>query len=71
MNDYFLGLLTAVVFFVALLFFFWLGTRYGKKPQPPPSMEDERRKEIERYNKHFKALFNYDVDKARQRKKVT
>jgi hypothetical protein len=69
--EFFLGALTAVVFFLLLIFAYWIGTKQTIKAQPPPPMDSEHKKELERYNKHFKALFNYDVEKALQRKKVT
>lgn len=67
--DYFLGLLTAVVFFVAILLAYYLGTR-TKRSVPVP-MDKEKKKEMDEFDKHFKALFNYDVGIAVQRKKVT
>jgi hypothetical protein len=67
--DYILGLLTAVVFFVAILFAYYLGAR-TKQSKPIP-VDEEKKQEIEQFNKNFKAMFNYDVDTAVQRKKVT
>ena len=64
--EYFLGLLTAVVFFIA----FYLGTRYGsKKPIITADEEDKRR--IKEHRKGFMNMMNYDVDVATQKKKVT
>lgn len=67
--EFILGALTAVVFFLLLISAYWLGTKRAIKAQPPP-IDEEQKREIERFNRHFKELFNYDVDKARQRKKV-
>jgi hypothetical protein len=69
--QFIFGLLTAVVFFIVLLLIFYLGYRYGKRTSPPLPVSDEKKREMERFDKHFKALFNYDVSTALQRKKVT
>ena len=64
------GLLTAVVFFIALLGAFYTGYKKGKRtPTPTPIQEEDKRK-LEQFNKGFKEMFAYDVDKALQRKKV-
>jgi hypothetical protein len=68
--EFFLGALTAVVFFLLLLIVYWLGTKRTIKAQPPP-MDHQQKEELKRYNDHFKKLFTYDVEKAIQRKKVT
>ena len=34
-------------------------------------MDEEEKRKIKEFDKHFKALFNYDVTKALERKKVT
>jgi hypothetical protein len=68
--EFIYGLLTAAVFFLCLLFFFYLGTRYAKKP-PDKELDEEKKREIEQFNKGFKAVFKYDVETALQRKKVT
>jgi hypothetical protein len=68
--EFFYGLLTAVVFFIALLSFFYLGYKQGKKGSAPLPIDNEKQSEIERFNRDFKALFNYDVETALQRKKV-
>jgi hypothetical protein len=66
--EYFLGLLTAVVFFVV----YELGKRQGgKKKTKQPSVDEVKQRQMEQFNKDFQAVFNYDVDKALQRKKVT
>jgi hypothetical protein len=65
------GLLTAVVFFIVLLAVFYVGYKRGRRPRASTPIPAEEKKEMEKYNKHFKAMFAYDVDKAIQRKKVT
>jgi predicted RND superfamily exporter protein len=65
------GLLTAVVFFLVLFSIFYLGYRTGKKNPSSVPVSDERKREMEKFDKHFKNLFNYDVGIAVQRKKVT
>jgi hypothetical protein len=67
--EYIVGALLMAVFFLLLLSAYWLGTKRTMKVQPPP-IDKEHKQELERYNKHFKALFNYDVEKALQRKLV-
>jgi hypothetical protein len=69
--EFIYGLLTSAVFFLCLLFFFYLGTRYAKQKPPDKEVDVGKKREIEQFNKEFKALFNYDVEKALQRKKVT
>jgi predicted polyphosphate/ATP-dependent NAD kinase len=64
--EYFYGLLTAVVFFIV----YELGKHTGKKAPVTP-VSEERKREMEQFDKHFKNLFTYDVDKAVQGKKVT
>lgn len=65
--QFFLGLLTAVVFFVCLLTAYWLGRRSKHVPVKKPP-DEEKQREIERLNKHFQALWNYDVGTALKRK---
>jgi hypothetical protein len=69
--DFLLGLLTAVVFFIALLAFFYMGYKHGKKAHVPIPLPDAEKHKMEKFNQHFKDLFSYDVDTALQRKKVT
>lgn len=69
--EYFLGLLTGVVFLIMLGLVLFIGYKLGKKKQPLPIEVDEKEQQrIKRYNDHFKELFSYDVDTALQRKKV-
>lgn len=70
MSGYCLGLLTAVVFFLCLLLFFWLGTRYVQK-KPPDKVEDETIRKQKKLHEDLTKLMSYDVDKALQRKQVT
>jgi cbb3-type cytochrome oxidase subunit 3 len=70
--DFLLGLLTAVVFFIAVIAVYFVGYKQGKRHQPANKpLPDEEKQKMERFNKHFKELFAYDVDTAIQRKKVT
>lgn len=70
---FFLGALSAVLFFCCLFLAYWIGTRQTKKPSKVNTLseEEQRQKEqIKRYNDHFKSLFTYDVEKALQPKRV-
>jgi hypothetical protein len=64
--EYFLGLLTAVVFFIA----FYLGTRYNSK-KPTITADAEEQRKAREHRKAFMSMMNYDVDIAIQKKKVT
>lgn len=67
------GLLTAVVFFILFMLFFYAGIRFEKQKKPPDTeveKKEQEKRQVEQFNKHFKELFAYDVDKALQRKKV-
>jgi hypothetical protein len=67
--DFIYGLLTAVVFFIVLLSFYYIGYKQGTKrtAKPPNDEEVQKAKEIRR---GFMNMMEYDVDKALQRKKV-
>jgi hypothetical protein len=67
------GLLTAVVIFVVLAVVYYVGYKRGKHTHTnnPTPIPDEDKKSMQEFNKHFKEMFAYDVDKAIQRKKVT
>ena len=67
------GLMTASVLFLCLLFCFYLGTRYEQRKKPPDKIEvdKEEQRKREQLHKDFQELFNYDVSKALQGKKVT
>jgi hypothetical protein len=73
--DFIYGLLTAVVFFIALLFFFYLGIRYERKKPPNKPVSNET-KEFEHIKKQqeihndFLKVMSYNEDTARQRKQV-
>lgn len=70
--QFFLGLLTAVVFFVLLSGAVYIGYRVGKKkpkPKPQPIDEDEQRK-AKQLQQDFVKLMNYNEEIALQRKKV-
>jgi hypothetical protein len=69
--EYFLGLLTAVVFFVVTFFFFYMGYKQGKKTSVPIPLDKEKKRQMEQFDKGFKEIFSYDVEKALQKKKVT
>lgn len=65
------GLLTAVVFFILCGGSFYLGFRLKQHPKvKPPDIDPEEKRRIEQYNKHFQALWSYDVPTALKRKKV-
>ena len=72
MNSFIYGLLTAAVFFLCLLLFFWMGTQYGKKKPPDTKETDEgtirKQKQIQ---EDFIKTMKYDVTQATARKKVT
>jgi hypothetical protein len=68
--EFIYGLLTAVVFFIALLSFYYIGYKQGnKQTSKPPDDEDVRK--AKNLRKGFMNMMEYDVDKALQRKKVT
>jgi hypothetical protein len=68
--EFLYGLLTAVVFFIALLSFYYIGYKQGNKrtTKPPDDEEVRKAKEIRR---GFMNMMTYDVNKALQKKKVT
>jgi hypothetical protein len=70
--EYFLGLLTGVVFLITLGLVLFIGYRMGqrKKPIAAAPVDEVEQQRIQRFNQHFKELFQYDVDKALERKKV-
>jgi hypothetical protein len=65
--EFLYGLLTAVVFFIALLSFYYIGYKQGNKrtTKPPDDEEVRKAKEIRR---GFMNMMTYDVSKALQRK---
>lgn len=58
------------VFFMCLATAFYMGYRLKPKPPAPTPLDDKEKQRAERFEKHFKDLFSYDVDTALQRKKV-
>jgi hypothetical protein len=68
--DFLYGLLTAVVFFISLLSFYYIGYKQGGKRTANPPDDEEVRK-AKNLRKGFMNMMEYDVDKALQRKKVT
>lgn len=68
--EYLLGLLTGLVLFLCVLIGFYFGQKQPKRKVEHKPISDTEKQQIERFNKHFKELFSYDVDKALQRKKV-
>jgi hypothetical protein len=73
--DFLYGLLTAVVIFIALLFFFYLDIRYEKKKPPnQPAVNEadelEHVRKQQEIHKDFLKVMNYNETIARQRKKV-
>jgi hypothetical protein len=69
--EFIYGVLTTVLFLFALLAFFYAGYKQGSKRIIAKPPDDEKQREIERFNRDFKALFNYDVETALKKKKVT
>jgi hypothetical protein len=70
----YVALLLAVVFFIELLVVFYIGLKLGKrleKREAPIPLNDDKQRQLEQYDKGFKAIFSYDVEKALQPKKVT
>jgi hypothetical protein len=65
--EFIYGLLTAVVFFIALLSFYYIGYKQGNRrtTKPPDDEEVRKAKEIRR---GFMNMMTYDVNKALQRK---
>jgi hypothetical protein len=67
--EFIYGLLTAVVFFIALISFYFIGYKQGnKQTSKPPDNEEVRKAKEMRVG--FMNMMNYDVDTALQRKKV-
>jgi Na+/H+ antiporter NhaC len=67
--DFLYGLLTAVVFFIALISFYFIGYKQGNKhTSKPPDDEEVRKAKVMRVD--FMNMMNYDVDTALKRKKV-
>jgi hypothetical protein len=69
--DFIYGLLTAVVFFVALMWFFWMGTKYEQQKKLPDTPKNDVLLKQKKLHEDFTKLMNYDVGKALERKKVT
>jgi hypothetical protein len=69
--EFFLGLLTAVVFFIGLLAVYQVGYKQGKKTSVPIPLDEEKQRQLEAFDKGFREIFTYDVTKALQKKKVT
>jgi hypothetical protein len=65
------GLLTAVVFFIALLSFYYIGLKQGKQQKEQPIADEEEVRKAQKIRSDFQKLMNYDVDQATARKKVT
>ncbi|WHY76073.1 hypothetical protein QNH20_18345 [Neobacillus sp. WH10] len=65
------GLLTAAVFFLCLLFFFYLGTRYAKQKPPDKEVDESTIHKQAKLQENFMKLMQYDVAQATARKKVT
>jgi hypothetical protein len=68
--DYILGLLTAVVFFIALIGFYTIGYKQGSK-KPAVIADKEEVRKAKEHQENFLKLMNYDVHQATQKKKVT
>jgi len=69
--QFILGLCTAIVLFLLLSTAFYLGYRRGLKQHKSIPIDEAEKRKREQFDKHFKALFNYDVETALKRKKVT
>ena len=70
--EFLYGLLTAVVFFIALIAFYFIGYKQGNKQtaKPPDTEEAKDKKYMAEIHNDFLKLMNYNEDTARQRKKV-
>lgn len=64
--EYLLGLLTGVAFFICVGGTYYIGYTLGARKQPSAikEVDEEDKQRRERFDKHFKALFSYDVDTA-------
>ena len=69
--EYILGLLSGVVFFAVLGAVLYIGYRLGKKKPQANEVDEEEQRQMKQFDKYFKDIFSYDVEKALQRKKVT
>ncbi|WP_394139560.1 hypothetical protein [Cytobacillus oceanisediminis] len=69
--EYILGLLSGVVFFAVMGAFLFIGYKMGQKKHTAQPVDEEEQRKMQQFDKYFKDIFSYDVDKALQRKKVT
>jgi adenine-specific DNA methylase len=68
--EYLIGALIVVAFFIAVTSGVYLGYRLNLRKSKLPDADENKKREIEQFNKDFKAMFSYDVNTALQRKKV-
>ncbi len=70
--EYILGLLSGVVFFAVLGAVLYIGYRLGKKkPSKSVEVDETEQQRMKDFDKYFKDIMSYDIDRALQRKKVT
>jgi uncharacterized membrane protein len=66
------GLLTAVVFFIALLSFYYIGLKQGKQQHTEKEdIDEEVKRRAKKLQQEFMLVMNYNENKARERKRVT
>ncbi|MFC0235499.1 hypothetical protein [Fictibacillus phosphorivorans] len=73
MEQFILGLLIGVVFFILLGVAGFIGYKIGRKSPSKLSNDpvtDKEKRKAEALSNHFANLMHYDIDKALQRKKV-
>ena len=66
--QFILGLLTAIVLFLLLATAFYLGRRQANKQIRTNPINEEEKRRKERFDNHFRELFNYDISTALKRK---
>lgn len=69
--EYLIGLLSGVVFFIALIGGIIIGIKLNNGTKhKPPSLGEKENNDLNKFNEDFQKLFSYDVAKATERKKV-
>lgn len=69
--EYILGLLSGVVFFAVLGAVLYTGYQLGRRKPKAAEVDEEEQRQMKQFDKYFKDIFSYDVEKALQKKKET
>ncbi len=68
--EFFLGLLTAVVFFICILGAYYVGLRTATHNPKTNTPDDEQTRRMKQIHSDFTKLMNYSEETALQRKQV-